>query len=224
MDQADRRRLLQRWAGLIAAAGTASLLVPGRSRAQSGAEGAAGAAGAASAVGTSRRLVAFFSRTGHTRQAALAVAAAVGAELFEIVPATPFPAGYQDTVDLNTRQRATGEFPGVARLIPGFERYDTVFLGYPIWAVDLPRLLYPFLEQQDFAGKTLAPFCTSAMSGLAGTEQSLRRLCPRSNVLPGLALPGGGRGHNTQVTRIDGDARRRAEQWGRSSLETGVRR
>jgi flavodoxin len=212
MNNIDRRRLFQRWARLVVAAGSASMLVPGPSRAQSG------------AVGASRRLVAYCSRTGHTRQAALAIAAAVGADLFEIVPATPFPAAYQETVDLNVRQRAAGEFPGAARMIPGLDRYDTVFLGYPVWAVDLPRLLVPFLRGQDFVGKTLAPFCTSAMSGLAGTEQTLRELCPQARVLPGLALPGGGRGHNTLVTRIENDARRRAEQWGRSSLEPGARR
>ena len=127
-------------------------------------------------------------------------------------------------MDLNSRQRAAGEYPGVAGLIPDVGRYDTVFLGYPIWAVDLPRLLYPFLRQQDFGGKTLAPFCTSAMSGLAGTEQTLRRLCPQVRVLPGLALPGGGRGHNTLVSSIDSQARQRSEQWGRSILGTGARR
>ena len=207
-----RRQQLQQWAGLIAAAGAGSLLWPDCVRAQPG------------GGGESRRLVAYYSRTGHTRQAALAITQAVGADLFEIVPATPYPAGYQETVDLNSRQQAAGEFPGVARLIPGLDRYDTVFLGYPVWAVDLPRVLVPFLRQQDFNGKTVAPFCTSAMSGLAGTEQTLHQLCPQARVLPGLALPGGGRGHNTLVTRIDDDARRRSEQWGRSTLETGARR
>jgi flavodoxin len=207
-----RRQQLMQWARLIAAAGAMSLLVPSRARAQPG------------GVIASRRLVAYYSRTGHTRQAALVIAQTVGADLFEILPATPYPASYQETVDLNSRQRAAGEFPAVARLIPDLAQYDTVFLGYPVWAVDLPRLLYPFLRQQDFTGKTLAPFCTSAMSGLGGTEQTLRQLCPRARVLPGLALPGGGRGHNTLVNRIGADARRRSEQWGRQSLANGERR
>ena len=214
MDHADlsRRKHLQQWAGLAAAAGAPSLLTPARSHSLSG------------GGSPSRRLVAYYSRTGHTRQAARAIAQVVGADLFEIMPVTPYPAGYQETVDLNSRQRAAGHYPDVARLIPDLGRYDTVFLGYPIWAVDLPRLLYPFLSRQDFSGKTLAPFCTSAMSGLAGTEQTLRRLCPQARVLPGLALPGGGRGHNTLVSNIDTEARQRSEQWGRSSLETGAKR
>ena len=99
-----------------------------------------------------------------------------------------------------------------------------MFLGYPIWAVDLPRLLYPFLRQQDFGGKMLAPFCTYAMSGLSGTERTLRELCPRSRVLPGLAVQGGGRGQNTLVTRIAPDAAGRAQEWGRRSLVDAARR
>lgn len=204
----QRRQQLQRWAALVAAAAVPPLLAPGQARAQRG-------------DSAQRLLVAYFSRTGHTRQVALAVAEAVGAELFEIVPATPYPAAYQDTVDLNSRQRAAGAFPPAPRPIPDLARYDTVFFGYPVWAVDLPRLLYPFLRQQDFGGKTLAPFCTYAMSGLAGTEQTLQDLCPRSRVVPGLAVQGGGRGHNTLVTRIAPDARARAQAWGRQSRGGG---
>lgn len=201
----NRRVHLRQWAGLIAAVGASSLLLPGPSWAQAG------------RTDGSRRLVAYFSRTGHTRQAAMVIAQTVGADLFEILPATPFPKDYRDTVALNSRQIASGDYPAVARLIDGLERYDMVFLGYPIWAVDLPRLLVSFLRQQNFAGKTLAPFCTSAMSGLASTEQTLRRLCPEARLLPGLSLPGGGRGHNTLVTSLAADSRRRSEAWGRQS-------
>jgi len=72
--------------------------------------------------------------------------------------------------------------------------------------------------------KTLAPFCTCAMSGLAGTEQTLRELCPRSRVLQGLAVQGGGRGHNTLVTRIEPKAAARAQAWGSQSLADAARR
>lgn len=206
-----RRLQLQRWAALVAAAAVPPLLAPGRTHAQRGGTG-------------SRPLVACYSRTGHTRQVALAIVEAVGADLFEIVPATPYPAAYQDTVDLNSRQRAAGEFPPAPRPIPDLARYDTVFLGYPVWAMDLPRLLFPFLQQQDFGGKTLVPFCTYAVSGLAGTEQTLNELCPRSRVMPGLAVQGGGRGHNTLVTTIAPEARGRAQAWGRQSLVDAARR
>lgn len=204
--EAIRRLHLRRWAGLVAAAGVASLVLPRTARTQTARDHGR------------RPLVAYFSRTGHTREAARVIAQAVDADLFEISPATPYPTGYQDTVDLNSRQIAAGEFPAAARRIIGLEHCDTVFLGYPIWAVDLPRVLVPFLQQHNFSGKRIAPFCTSAMSGLAGTEQALRRLCPGAQVLPGLSLPGGGRGHNTLVTHMDAEPKRRSEAWGRQHL------
>jgi hypothetical protein len=123
-----------------------------------------------------------------------------------VSPLQPFPHRLEQHCG-NSRQREEGQYPGAARLIPELDRYGTVFLGYPIWAVDLPRLLVPFLLQQDFGGTTLARFCTSAMSGLAGTEQALPEVCPQALVLRGLSLPGGGRGHNTLVTSIGAEAK-----------------
>ena len=206
----SRRNNLCRLAGLAAAAGVGASFSSATVSAQSMSKGEA------------RTLIAYFSRTGHTRQAALAIKSVVEADLFEIEPATPYPAAYQDTVDLNSRQRAAGQCPGVERPIPNLSRYDTVFLGYPVWAVDLPRLLYPFMSEQDFVGKTIAPFCTSAMSGLAGTVQTLRTLCPQSHVRPGVSLAGGARGHNALVTTMAVDARRRVQQWARQRFQLRV--
>lgn len=173
---APRRRQWLQWAGAVVTAGamprlaaTSVALVEPQAR---------------SVAFEPRCLAVYYSRTGHTRQAALAVAAAVGADVFEVAPATPFPASYPETVELNRRQRDAGVFPAVERLVPDLAAYDTVVLGYPIWAVDLPRLLVPFLRQQDFTGKTLLPFSTSAMSGLAGTERSLRRRRPQPRRRP----------------------------------------
>lgn len=207
-DETDlsRRQHLRQWARLaLAAAGAATMVSPLEALAGTG-------------KASSRALVAYYSRTGHTRQAALVIARAVGADIFEIEPAAPYPRSYQETVDLNHRQQRANQFPPAGRLIPNLASHDMVFLGYPIWAVDLPRFLYTFLRRQDFAGKTLAPFSTSAMSGLAETEATLRKLCQGAKLVPGLALPGGGRGHNTLVTSIEAESKQRSERWGRASL------
>jgi flavodoxin len=207
-DETDlsRRQHLRQWARLaLAAAGAATVLAPLEALAGTGRT-------------STRTLVAYYSRTGHTRQAALVIARAVGADIFEIEPAAPYPRSYQETVDLNHRQQRANQFPPAGRLIPNLASYGAVFLGYPIWAVDLPRFLYTFFRRQNFAGKTLAPFSTSAMSGLAGTEATLRRICLGARLVPGLALPGGGRGHNTLVTSINAESKRRSESWSRASL------
>lgn len=79
---------------------------------------------------------------------------------------------------------------------PGFIVLSNHFLGYPIWAMDLPRFMYPFLQQQNFSNKIIAPFCTSTMSGISSTENALQQLCSNTRILNGLTIQGGERGQN----------------------------
>jgi len=72
------------------------------------------------------------------------------------------------------------------------DRYDTIILGYPNWWGTFPMAVFTFLEEYEFAGKTIPPFCTHEGSGLGGSERDIRKLCPGAKVLPGLAIRGGG--------------------------------
>ena len=56
--------------------------------------------------------------------------------------------------------------------------YDVVFLGYPIWYGQAPKIIYTFVESYDLGGKTIIPFCTSGSSGIAGSTASLSRSAP----------------------------------------------
>ena len=69
--------------------------------------------------------------------------------------------------------------------------YDVVFVGYPNWRGKMPMAVFSFIEQHDFSGKNVVPFCTHEGSGLGRSMQDLRVLCPRSVVLDGLAIRGG---------------------------------
>ena len=120
----------------------------------------------------------------------------VGGELFEIIPTTSYPADYYEVVDINRRQRDQGVFLKMTQVIPDLSSYQTIFLGYPIWAMDLPRFMYPFLQQQNFSNKIIAPFCTSTMSGISSTENALQQLCSNTKILNGLTIQGGERGQN----------------------------
>ncbi|MGR6981648.1 flavodoxin [Testudinibacter sp. P27/CKL/0425] len=160
-------------------------------------------------------LVAYFSRTGFTRQVANLIHQHVGGDLLEIIPTTAYPADYYAVVELNRHQQEQGIYPEMRQTITNLAEYHTIFLGYPIWAMDLPRFLYPFLQQHDFGGKTLAPFCTHAMSGLSGTTQRLQQLCPTANVIDGLAIQGAGRGQNQVITQLPNEAEAQiaCQQW-----------
>jgi flavodoxin len=71
------------------------------------------------------------------------------------------------------------------------DQYDTIILGYPNWWGTFPMAVFTFLEEYDFSGKTILPFCTHEGSGLGGSERDIRKLCPEAKVLPGLAIRGG---------------------------------
>ena len=127
-------------------------------------------------------LVAYFSASGVTERAAREIAAAVGADLYEIRPVEPYTS--EDLDWTNKKSRSTVEMndtnsrPAIAEPAANMEQYSAVFVGFPIWWYVEPRIIDTFLESYDFAGKTLIPFATSGGSGIAGAEKSLRQHCP----------------------------------------------
>ena len=132
-----------------------------------------------------KTLVAYFSATGTTMEAASKLAKAANADLHEIVPAIPYT-----PADLNWRDkksRSTLEMedkssrPAVANKVENMEQYDTVFVGYPIWWYIAPTIINTFLEQYDLTGKTIVPFFTSGGSGAGETMRYLRPSAPDAN-------------------------------------------
>ncbi len=121
-------------------------------------------------------LVVYFSATGNTRIVAERIAALTGADLAEIVPAQPYTAEDLDYGDSDTRatveQNTPDARPEIADEI-SLDGYTTVYLGYPIWWGQAPRILSSFVESHDFTGKTVIPFCTSGSSGAGTTGETL---------------------------------------------------
>jgi flavodoxin len=71
------------------------------------------------------------------------------------------------------------------------ENYDLIFLGYPIWWGQAPKIMYTFLESRDFSGKTIIPFCTSGSSGIGSSDTNLHALAPSANWISGRRFSGG---------------------------------
>ena len=130
----------------------------------------------------SKILIAYFSAGGVTARAAREMAAATGADLFEITPAQPYTAADLDWRDKGSR--CTREMtdpasrPAVAGVVEDMARYDTVFVGFPIWWGVEPRVVDTFLEGYDFAGKTMIPFATSGGSGMPYAQRHLESQYP----------------------------------------------
>ncbi|MCF4114897.1 MULTISPECIES: flavodoxin [Dethiosulfovibrio] len=129
-----------------------------------------------------KALVAFFSATGVTAKIAEKVAKVVEGDLFEIVPAEPYTKDdlnwhdgmSRSSLEMNDRSSR----PEIAHMVDGMERYETIFIGFPIWWYVAPRIIQTFLESYDFSGKKISLFATSGMSGMGDTQEILRLSCP----------------------------------------------
>ena len=168
-------------------------------------------------MNTKKILVAFFSRTGenyavghieqgNTHIVAEMIASATGGTLFRIEPATPYPDDYRACTEVAQREKRSKARPALVGDIAA-EEFDVIFLGYPNWWGDLPMCIYTFLEQHDWQGKVVIPFCTHEGSGLSDTENRLRTACRGASVLNGLAV----RGFVAQNEREK--ARKQALEW-----------
>ena len=137
-------------------------------------------------------LVAYFSASGVTAQAAETIAETIGADLYEIRPETPYTPADLDW--MNRRSRSSVEMndpasrPAIAEPAADIEQYDTVLVGFPVWWYVEPRIVDTFLESYDFSGKTMIPFATSGGSGIGKAEQSLKSHCPSAVWKPGKLL------------------------------------
>ena len=142
-----------------------------------------------------KTLVAYFSVSGETAKLAKTVAGVTGGELFEIRPETAYTAADLDWTD--KRSRSTLEMkdeksrPAMVGYVENLEAYDTVFVGFPIWWYQAPRIIETFLESGDFSGKTVIPFATSGGSGMGKTAELLKAVCPSASILPGKRLSSG---------------------------------
>lgn len=137
-------------------------------------------------------LVAYFSAQGHTKALAEKIATATGGTLFEIEPTEPYSEA--DLDGWNGSARGTRESkdrttrPGVKNKVSNFEKYDTIYLGFPIWWYTAPTIINTFLEGYDTAGKTIIPFATSGGSAFGDTEKDLKVSAPDAKFKPGKVI------------------------------------
>jgi len=137
----------------------------------------------------SKALVAYFSASGVTAKLAQKLASAMGADLYEIKPETPYTKADLDWT--NKASRSTIEMkdksfrPPIAGKVENMEQYDTVYVGFPIWWYVAPTIINTFLESYDLTGKTIIPFATSGGSGMGNTNAELKASCPGATLKEG---------------------------------------
>ena len=159
-------------------------------------------------------LVVYFSRAGenysvgtieegNTAKMAKIIAEQIGADLFAIEPETPYPESYEETKTIATAEKNKDIYPAYIGDVENWDRYDTVFIGYPIWWGGVPNIVFGFLDGHDFTGKTVIPFNTHEGSCQAGTQRDIESRLPGVTVLQGLAVRGSRAQNDAEVTTQD---------------------
>ncbi len=150
-------------------------------------------------------LIAYFSRpgnnyvggsivnlpVGNTEVVATMIREMTGGDLFHIEAVHPYPKDYTETTEAAKEELRTKARPKLTGRMENIDSFDLIFLGYPNWWGTMPMPVYTFLEEYDFSGKTIAPFCTHEGSGLGHSVADIMKACLKSAVLDGLAIRGG---------------------------------
>lgn len=139
-------------------------------------------------------LVAYFSCTGTTEGIAEHISNILGADTYKIEAAQPYTDEDLNYGDSSTRatqeQRDPSARPKISGSIPNIDKYDAVFIGYPIWWGQAPKIIYTFFESYDFSGKKIIPFCTSGSSGIGSSATNLHNLTNGAEWLEGRRFSG----------------------------------
>ncbi len=142
----------------------------------------------------SKKLVAYFSASGTTAKVAKDLAAAAGADLYEIKPAVPYSRADLNWHDKQSRSsvemRDKSSRPALDDTGANIAAYDTIFIGFPIWWYIAPTIINTFLEAYDFSGKRIVLFATSGGSGFGKAVASLQPSAPKAEIIAGEILNG----------------------------------
>ena len=145
----------------------------------------------------SKALVVYFSATGTTARAARTIAEATGGTLYEIVPQQAYTSDDLDWRNRQSRSSVEMNDPQARPALKGTQAdvaaCDVIFIGYPVWWNQAPRIVNTFIESHDLKGKTLVPFATSGGSGISGSVKALRETYPDLKWQEGKLLNGANR-------------------------------
>ncbi len=131
-----------------------------------------------------KTLVAFFSASGETQKLAQTLSSVVDGTLYQITPERPYTSADLNWQDKHSRSTIEMQDPtcrpALAGKVEDIDQYDTIFVGFPIWWYEAPRVIQTFLESYDLTGKTVIPFATSGGSDMGNTDSILQRSAPKA--------------------------------------------
>lgn len=143
---------------------------------------------AVTTVSAQKVLVLFYSETGTTKAVAQEIQQQLGADIETIEAVEPYTGNFQETIQRGQREMQTGQLPALKPLTKKIADYDVIFLGYPIWFGTYAMPIATLVKEQNFAGKTIVPFCTFGSGGLNTSTDNLKKALPQANIVKGYGL------------------------------------
>lgn len=135
-----------------------------------------------------KTLVLYYSETGTTKTVAQELQKQLGADIEEIEAVVPYTGNFQETIQRGQREMQSGEMPALKPLKKQIADYDVIFLGYPIWFGTYANPIITLVKEQNFAGKTIVPFCTFGSGGLNTSSDALRKALPKATIAKGYGV------------------------------------
>ncbi len=137
---------------------------------------------------TPQILVLYYSQTSNTKAVAEEIAQQLGADIEEIVPVNPYDGDFQATIERCMQEKEQGVITEIQPLASDINKYDVVFIGYPVWFGTYAPPVAAFLKQTDLSGKKIVPFCTFGSGGLESSVKELAEQQPNAEILPGYGI------------------------------------
>jgi flavodoxin len=139
-------------------------------------------------TGGGNTLIVYFSWGGNTRGIARQIQEKTGADLLEIELVTPYSTDYNTVLDEAQRDQANQARPELRTHVEDMSQYDTTILGYPNWWASIPMPIASFLEEYDFSGKKIIPFCSHGGGRFGQSLTAIAKLVPQAEIGEGLTV------------------------------------
>lgn len=130
-------------------------------------------------------------QVGNTEAAAEMIQKITGGKLFRINTIKKYPEDYTETTKVAQQELRDNARPELSEYLDSIDDYEVIILGYPNWWGTMPMPVFTFLEKYDLTDKIILPLCTHEGSGMGRSESDIKKLCPNSKVLKGMAIRGG---------------------------------
>jgi len=135
-----------------------------------------------------KTLVLYYSETGSTKTVAEELQKQLGADIESMECVNPYSGNFQETMQRGQREMQSGEMPELKPLKSNLADYDVIFLGYPIWFGTYANPIATLVKNNDFAGKTVVPFCTFGSGGLNTSSDALKKALPKAKIQEGYGV------------------------------------